>query len=198
MAEEENSVSDRGSNKDTTFSTPPNSESTTEVTKDEFIYFIWDKAEKYLPKFRRFNIDGVDKFAVTWHWPAFFFSFAWMAYRKMYLWAFGAGVIVFLYYMGLLLLRYLTSYLPFSVLEVLAHTILPFLQLIWLILPWIAFGIAGNYVYYKHAKKKIIECKARLPSSDAKEITIALQKTGGVNPWAAALAIAIMLLLGFL
>lgn len=177
----------------------PNSESTTEVTKDEFIYFIWDEAEKYLPKFRRFNIEGVDKFAVTWHWPAFFLSCAWMAYRKMYLWAFGAGVIVFLYYMGLFLLWDLTSHLPFSLLEVLAHTaILPLLGLIALILPVIAFGIAGNYVYYKHAKKKIIECKARLPSSDAEEITMALRKTGGVNPWAGALAIAIMLLLGFL
>lgn len=32
-------------------------------------------------------MDGMDRFAATWHWPAFFVGFWWLLYRKMYLWA---------------------------------------------------------------------------------------------------------------
>lgn len=56
------------------------------VTEDELTAFIGGKAPKYLPKFRKFSVDGIDRFAATWHWPAFFFGFWWLLYRKMYLW----------------------------------------------------------------------------------------------------------------
>lgn len=57
------------------------------VTEDEFAAFIGVRASRYLSKFRKFSIDGIDRFAATWHWPAFFCGFWWLLYRKMYLWA---------------------------------------------------------------------------------------------------------------
>jgi hypothetical protein len=43
------------------------------VTEKVFARFIGNNADKYIPKFRKFNRDGGDKAALTWHWPAFFF-----------------------------------------------------------------------------------------------------------------------------
>jgi len=43
----------------------------------------------------------------------------------------------------------------------------------------IAFGVSANYIYYRHAKKKLLEVKAQ-PGSDA-ERTAALARAGGVN-----------------
>ena len=40
-----------------------------------------------LNKFKKFTGTGVDSFALTWHWPAFFAGCWWMLYRKMYVWA---------------------------------------------------------------------------------------------------------------
>ncbi len=60
----------------------------TEVTEEELSSFIGKNAENYIQKFRKFNVDGVDKFSWTWHWPAFFFGFWWLLYRKFYVWAF--------------------------------------------------------------------------------------------------------------
>jgi hypothetical protein len=57
------------------------------VTKDEFAAFIRRKAQQYLLKFRIFSVGGNDRFAATWHWPAFLVGFWWLLYRKMYLWA---------------------------------------------------------------------------------------------------------------
>lgn len=67
-----------------------NVESTTELTQEEFSSFIGKNAEKYIRKFRKFHVDGGDSFSVTWHWPAFFFGFWWLLYRKLYVWAFIA------------------------------------------------------------------------------------------------------------
>ncbi len=58
------------------------------ITEDEFAAFIGRKAQQYLLKFRKFSVGGKDRFAVTWHWPAFLVGFWWLLYRKMYLWAF--------------------------------------------------------------------------------------------------------------
>lgn len=58
------------------------------VTENELAAFIGGKAQKYLRKFRKFSIDGIDRFSATWYWPAFLVGFWWLLYRKMYLWAF--------------------------------------------------------------------------------------------------------------
>ena len=136
----------------------PSDESKIEVTEEDFSHFTGKNADKYLPKFKKFNVDGVDKFAVTWHWPAVFFTFFWMLYRKLYLWA--LFVFVFLK---------ITAYLA--------------------LLAAIIFGMTANYIYYKHAKRKIIRYKTANAPADSSQSAIALRKIGGVNRWAAVLAV---------
>jgi hypothetical protein len=59
------------------------------VTPDEMRLFADRNASYYLGNFGRFSVAGVDRFIVTWNWPAFLFTFFWMLYRKMYL---AAGI----------------------------------------------------------------------------------------------------------
>jgi hypothetical protein len=63
------------------------------IDQEEFRTFIGRNADLYLKKFRKFQIGHSDSFAATWHWPAFWLGFAWMLYRKMYLWALVAFII---------------------------------------------------------------------------------------------------------
>ena len=64
---------------------------------------------------------------------------------------------------------------PWSFIALICSFIPPF-GFLWMI----AFGMMGNYIYYKHAKKKILELKASNPSPD---ITALLSMAGGVNKW---------------
>jgi hypothetical protein len=130
---------------------------TIEITREEFAAFIGDNAEKYLTKFRKFYADGHDKFAFTWHWPAFFIPYIWMAYRKLYVWAFALILLGFVPF-----LAYLYS---------------------------IVFGLTGNYLYYKHVKKKILKLKTTQTFSDSTQMTVALRKTGRTNSGAMVIAL---------
>ena len=104
----------------------------------------------------------------------------------MYIWAVYAVIAIFLYVIGIFLLEYLViSHIPSEVLEGLTHLgIIPLALLIAFVFPMIAFGIAGNYIYYRFCRKKIIEWK----NTDR---SVLLAKRGGVNPWAAVIAIVI-------
>ena len=55
--------------------------------EEDFRAYLGPRADKYLLKFKRFTTKEEDGFALTWHWPAFFFGFWWMLYRKLYVWA---------------------------------------------------------------------------------------------------------------
>jgi hypothetical protein len=70
------------------------------VSEDEFAAFIGGKAQKYLLKFSNFSVAGIDRFAATWHWPAFFVGFWWLLYRKMYLWAFAYFILLCIPYIN--------------------------------------------------------------------------------------------------
>jgi hypothetical protein len=56
-------------------------------TEEDYRAYLGPRADKYLLKFKRFFTKEEDGFALTWHWPAFFFGFWWMLYRKLYVWA---------------------------------------------------------------------------------------------------------------
>lgn len=62
---------------------------------------------------------------------------------------------------------------------------------------WIAFAAVANYLYYDHAKKKILDIRTLHPSGD---ISVILSHIGGVNRWVpvAATIFTILLLLLFL
>ena len=118
------------------------------ITEQEYENFIGKNADKYLTKFKKFNIDGTDSFSATWHWPAFFVPFFWMLYRKLYLWSLLAFILL----------------------------IIPYVNFI----AMIVFGITGNYIYYKHTKKKLLEIK-RAPSSSDIQRAVNIAHQGGVN-----------------
>lgn len=128
---------------------------------DEVGLFVDKKAEYYKAKFQKFSIRGVETFAPTWNWCAFLFTFWWMLYRKLYLWAL----------LWLLL------------------TFVPFFGLIF----WIAAGIAGNYLYFRHVTARIREARSVQPSH---QLPAALRELGGVNEW--VIPVAIVLTLGFI
>jgi type II secretory pathway pseudopilin PulG len=72
------------------------------LTDEDLAWFIGANLHKYLRKFKKFNMNGVDRFSLTWHWPAFFFGALWMLYRKLYLWAVGAFILSFIPYLNFL------------------------------------------------------------------------------------------------
>ncbi len=72
-------------------------------------------------------------------------------------------------------------------------TLIPHLGLI----AWIAVGAVANYLYYQHAKSKILEIKTMHPTVD---ISGYLSQVGGINKWVpiAAIIITILLFLSFI
>ena len=125
-------------------SVPP---SGTTVTDDELALFVGKNADTYLPKFQKFRQGGESSFAVTWNWPAFLFTFWWLIYRKMYVWA---------------LLILLTAWIPCAGF---------FLM--------IGFGMSANYLYYNHARKKLLAL--RTAATSEVDRGAAIGRAGGVN-----------------
>jgi Tfp pilus assembly protein PilE len=104
----------------------------------------------YLRQFARFDADG--KVSATWHWPAFFVTFYWMLYRKMWLFALVYFILPYLY-LGLV----------GAIAGAAGHTanmlvgggyVLYFLGIVFL-LPMYA-----NALYYNHCKKQISSVRA--------------------------------------
>lgn len=132
------------------------------LTDQEIIYFVRENPYKYLSKFKKFNIAGVDHFTPTWNWSAFLFSDPWLLYRKLYFWA---------------LITFILSLIP-------GINIIVF----------VLWGICGNYVYYKHVKKKILALKTSNPYYDVH----VLSKVGGVNTWVIPVFIILSIIFLFL
>lgn len=128
---------------------------------DEVGLFVGKNAETYKAKFRKFEVRGVETFAPTWNWAAFLFTFWWMLYRKLYLWAILWLLLTFIPYFGLVF--------------------------------WIAAGITGNYLYYRHVMTRIRDARSAQPPH---QLPAVLAELGGVNEW--VIPVAIVVTLGFL
>ena len=137
----------------------PESQTESRGIEEDYIAFIGDNADKYIPKFKKFNQGGVDNFAATWHWPAFFLGPWWLLYRKLHGW--GSLAIVL--------------------------DVIPGVN----VLSKIGFALAGNYIYYKHAKDKIKELRRSRPSSD---LAASLANIGGVHRWMVSLTVVVFIL----
>ncbi len=124
-------------------------------TDEDYAAFIDRNIHKFLPKFKSYDVNPA-AFQPGWNWAAFFFSFWWFLYRKMYLWA---------------LLCFITLCLPYLNLLIM-----------------IGWGIAANYLYYKHANAKIAEVKAYHGSNYG----VYLRDAGGVNTWVPWVALLVM------
>lgn len=55
------------------------------ISVDEIRAFIGTNAGYYIRQFSKFSQWGVAKFAPTWNWSCFGFTWLWFLYRKMYL-----------------------------------------------------------------------------------------------------------------
>lgn len=123
----------------------------------------------YLRRFQQFDQAG--KSGVTWHWPAFFITFYWLLYRKMWLYA----LLIFLIpivvgvFIGVLEAIYKDSGTLIIGLGYLAF--------------WFAFvflpPMYANALYYRQCKKKIAEVQAS--SSDVQRQLGELAGRGGTS-----------------
>lgn len=87
---------------------PPGEEAQERVSPDDLAAYVGSKAPFYLPRFKRF-FDRGDSFAATWNWPAFFCTFWWLLYRKMYLWALAVFALSMFFSPGHLVLMVLSG-----------------------------------------------------------------------------------------
>lgn len=97
----------------------------------------------------------------AWNWAAFLIGFAWLPYRKMYLYSF--------IFMGCVVLEFLCEYafdLPQSVSNAINIGIA------------VTFGIQGNYWYRLHVEKMVKEITARNTPQNAHIEAI---RKGGTN-----------------
>ena len=127
--------------------------SATVVTDEEFSSYVGKNAETYIRKFRKFSVGGVDKFALTWHWPAFFLGFWWLLYRKLYVWA---------------LIAFLLSIVCLKI---------PY----WFFVNSFIYALIANFIYYNKAKKNILKYKNVQRSADPSQAAVDLSKIGGVR-----------------
>ncbi|MGA8864304.1 MAG: pilin [Gallionella sp.] len=134
----------------------------------------------YLDRFARFDAEG--KTSATWHWPAFFVTFYWLLYRKMWLAALG-------YFFLPSLLFWLVRGIMAAATHGPAYMLVGAWNLVYsagiLFLP----PMYANALYYNHCKKKI--AAARAASADTQMQLGELSDRGGTSN------IAIIILLFF-
>ena len=146
------------------------------MERDLWVYCM-SASEKYLAFFRRVYTDtpndGVQRhpgLALSWNWPAFFFTFPWLFYRKQYL-------------LGFLLIAINVG------LGLLVPGKLFFLVVTWLVLKFVV-AINAKSIYVHKAVTNIR--KARALQIPVREWEAHLQHIGGVSHLGALLATAIL------
>ncbi|MCL1940076.1 MAG: DUF2628 domain-containing protein [Desulfovibrionaceae bacterium] len=105
------------------------------IPDDLFATFIGPNAPYYMRHFAVFRLLG-GNFTTSWNWPAFLLPYAWLFYRKMYLY----GLIA-------LAVSYIFNFIG------------------WLV-AGIFVGLCGNYMYYAHTTKKLLGLKTTTPEAD--------------------------------
>lgn len=103
----------------------------------------------YLRIFQRFENDG--KTGASWHWPAFFITFYWLLYRKMWR---NALIYFFLPYLVMIPLGIIGAMAGSS-----ADAVIGFGYLLYLAGIFLLPALYANALYYHHCNKKITEAK---------------------------------------
>ncbi|SCY37775.1 DUF2628 domain-containing protein [Desulfoluna spongiiphila] len=133
--------------------------------QNDLSQYVDKNRQRYMELFARFD-ENEGAYVISWNWPAFFLTAWWFFYRKLYVWALvsiGAGILVSA------LAPILT--LPFH----------------------IGIGVSANFLYYRHAKKKIHKLRMESPTGD---IGPTLSEEGGVTyKVPACIALALMVLI---
>jgi type IV pilus assembly protein PilA len=145
------------------------------------------KVDYYVPKFERFDAGGS---LLSWNWPAFFVTFLWLLYRRMY----GLAVGYF----------FLLPFLFAVVLTVLVGTLGPNLGMIvyWpiaLAAYFVVVPMFANAVYHWHVKRRLVSLANHAPSHDALvQRVIGQSSTGNVAVIVGGACIAGIFVLGIL
>lgn len=135
----------------------------------------------YLQRFAEFDRRG--KAGIGWHWPAFFITFYWLLYRKMWLNAFLYWISPYVLMVPLVAAMALAGNEDAGV-AVFAAGYLLYLAAFMLLPP-----LFGNALYYRHCKAKIAEAK-QAGGSPERQLGELAGKGGTSN-------VAIFILLGF-
>jgi hypothetical protein len=136
--------------------------------------FVGGKASYYLPKWKL--IETVGK-KMSWNWAAGLLSALWMAYRKMYLYAgiiLGLGIIWSIAQLSL----------HININKAIDYGI-------W-VLCALCFGILGNWLYYAHAKRKIVQIKLKFPDPEVQKSEII--EAGGTSRLALGLVVGFIVI----
>lgn len=150
-------------------------------TNDYYKVAIGEKnTDFYLIRFDRFYSGGS---LVSWNWPAFFVSFYWLLYRKMWVWA---------------LVYFLASFAILSVDGIINSNLTqaaPFGGFIYLVVLYIIFPMYANYAYYRHIKN--IMHDAMVHEADKGGVLNLVSKKGGTSNAAYILALIIQIIVVF-
>ena len=112
----------------------------------------------YKEKFSKLETPDGPRFALSWNWPAAFFdSFLWFLYRKMYMFA-------LLYAVAPALAIFITGDMTVGIVS------------------RILAGGSANYLYYWHVKDKIHRIMS-IPNMDATARARLIHEEGGVQPY---------------
>ena len=93
--------------------------------------YVAVNSDYYAKQFAKFGDIDNPRFAISWHWPAFFVFFFWAIYRKLWQWA---GV----YFVGNALLLLMVDW-------IIAY-------IMWLLL----WPLVANYLYFLHVRKRVV------------------------------------------
>lgn len=131
----------------------------------------------YLRHFAHFDAAG--KTSASWNWPAFFITFYWLLYRKLWLPA-------LLYF----LLPY--AFIAISPAMSVMHPLVPaLLNLLFTLALFILPPLFANAFYYQHCRKQIAKVRAKEPDQQ-RQLTL-LAARGGTSP-IAIVVIALLLI----
>ncbi len=139
-----------------------------EFSEDVIRAFVGKNSDYYLNKWRLMAATGSK---TSWNWAAFSFVTLWMAYRKMYLYAFITMVI---------------SVLNF----------IPIIGFIFSLIIWFGVGIFGNYLYGKFTYEKLTALK--LAYGDGEALKQAAILNGGTSVLSVFLFILLGFFIGFM
>lgn len=142
--------------------TSSSSSSSPDLNQHELLSIFVDKNYDYYT--RKWELMSDRKSKSSFNWAAFFLTFLWMAYRKMYLYSFAT--------IGLTMLS--------GVLGILINPSGIFSNSVGFGIS-LATGFGGNYWYKKHAENKIKMITASATNLEAAKLVLA--KQGGVSWW---------------
>lgn len=168
---------------------PPHTENTSRSLDEVYKAVVGPKNQDYyLRHFSRF--DRNNKVGATWHWPAFFASFYWFLYRKMWL---NALIYFFLPYLVVILFAVIAAVTGGPINTTVSVGYVLYFACVFLLLPMYA-----NAFYYKHCKKKIL--RANTSSQDFQRQLGELSAKGGTSSIAAIIIFifAFIFLIGIL